>query len=56
MALTSNIQPAYQIGEREDYPVRAATRIYEGSNSRIGHVSRWESGTTCVVEFDARGI
>lgn len=25
-------------------------------NTKIGYVSRWISGTNCVVEYDARGI
>lgn len=132
--LSENTPRAYQVGEHEEYPVRASSRIYEGaavgedaagyarpltagdaflgfavfeannsaglagairtevkkkgnivvdvvgtsitsndrpavyasddgtftltvgSNTKIGYVSRWISGTKCVVEFDARGI
>lgn len=134
MALTANTPRTHQIGEHEDYPVAATSRVFEGSavgengsgyaralvaadkflgfamaeannaagaagdlnvktrtkgrivltvassaitsndrpavyasddgtftltssgNSKIGYVSRWISGTQCVVEYDARGV
>ncbi len=134
MALSANTPRDYQVADKEGYPVRASSRIYEGSavgedaagyaralvaldkflgfaefeannssgaagdktvtvkkkgnvrlavvgsaitsndrpavyasddgtftltstgNTKIGYVSRWISGTDCVVEFDARGI
>ena len=30
--------------------------LTELGNSKIGYVSRWISGTQCVVEFDATGV
>lgn len=134
MALAANTPRTHQIGDHEEYPVAATSRVFEGSavgenasgyarplvaadkflgfaieeanntagsagairaivrtkgrvpltvvgssitsndrpdvyasddgtftltstgNSKIGYVSRWISGTDCIVEYDARGI
>jgi len=49
-AITSNDRPAVYASDDGTFTLTV------GSNSKIGYVSRWISGTDCVVEFDARGI
>lgn len=49
-AITSNDRPAVYASDDDTF-----TLVSTG-NSKIGYVSRWISGTSCVVEFDARGI
>ena len=48
--ITSNDRPAVYASDDGTFT------LTQGANSKIGYVSRWESGTQCVVEFDARGI
>lgn len=49
-AITSNDRPAVYASDDGTFT------LVSSGNSKIGYVSRWISGTTCVVEFDARGI
>ena len=49
-SITSNDRPAVYAIDDDTFTLTA------GANSPIGYVSRWEQGTTCIVEFDSRGI
>lgn len=49
-SITSNDRPAVYASDDNTFTLTST------SNSKIGYVSRWISGTDCVVEFDARGI
>ena len=49
-AITSNDRPAVYASDDGTFTLTTT------GNSKIGYVSRWISGTKCVVEFDARGI
>lgn len=49
-AITSNDRPAVYAAADDTFTLVAA------GSTKIGYVSRFISGTTCVVEFDARGI
>lgn len=46
-AVTANDRPLVYASDDDTFTLTAST------NSIIGRVSRWISGTTCVVEFDA---
>ena len=46
-AVTANDRPAVYASDDDTFTLTAT------SNSLIGYVSRWISGTTCIVEFDA---
>ncbi len=46
-AVTANDRPLVYASDDDTFTLTA------GSNSIVGRVSRWISGTTCVVEFDA---
>ncbi len=46
-AITVNDRPAVYASDDDTFTLTAT------SNSRIGNVSRWISGTDCIVEFDA---
>lgn len=46
-AITANDRPAVYAIDDDTFTLTA------GSNSQIGYVSRWISGTDCIVEFDA---
>ena len=48
--ITSNSRPAVYASDDGTFTLTST------SNSKIGYVSRWISGTQCVVEFDSRGI
>jgi hypothetical protein len=48
--ITSNDRPACYASDDDTFTLTST------SNTKIGYVSRWISGTSCVVEFDARGI
>jgi len=45
--ITANARPAVYASDDNTFTLTA------GANSLIGYVSRWVSGTSCVVEFDA---
>jgi len=49
-SITSNDGPAVYASADGTFTLTST------SNTKIGYVSRWISGTNCVVEFDARGI
>lgn len=49
-AITSNDRPAVYASDDDTFTLTAT------SNSLVGYVSRWISGTTCVVEFDALAV
>ena len=49
-SISSNARPAVYAIDDEVFT------LVQGSNSVIGYVSRWVSGTECIVEFDARGV
>ena len=49
-AITSNDRPAVYASDDGTFTLTST------GNSQIGYVSRWISGTDCIVEFDARGI
>lgn len=49
-AITSNDRPAVYASDDGTFTLTV------GTNSKIGYVSRHVSGTTCIVEYDARGI
>lgn len=46
-AVTANDRPAVYASDDDTFTLTAST------NSPIGFVSRWISGTICIVEFDA---
>lgn len=49
-AITANDGPAVYASDDDTFTLTLT------SNTKIGYVSRWISGTNCVVDFDARGI
>jgi len=49
-AITANDRPAVYASDDNTFTLTAA------GNSLIGYVSRWISGTNCVVEFDALAV
>ena len=46
-AITANDRPAVYASDDDTFTLTST------SNSLVGYVSRWISGTSCVVEFDA---
>lgn len=46
-AITANDRPAVYASDDDTFTLTST------ANSKIGYVSRWISGTTCIVEFDA---
>lgn len=46
-AISSNDRPAVYASDDDTFTLTST------SNSLIGYVSQWVSGTTCIVEFDA---
>ncbi len=49
-AITANDRPAVYASDDNTFTLTST------SNSLIGYVSRWVSGTQCVVEFDALAV
>lgn len=49
-AITVNDRPAVYASDDNTFTLTST------SNSLIGYVSRWISGTNCVVEYDAFGV
>ncbi len=49
-AITSNDRPAVYASDDGTFT------LVSTANTKIGYVSRWISGTNCVVEYDARGV